>query len=93
MHGHNYKLQVIVSGEPDDYSGMVIDFVDVKRIVQEAVIARVDHSTLNDIMENPTAENLIIWMWDEIRPHLAGVTELRLWEQDDMYVTYTGPAS
>jgi len=89
-HGHNYKLHVTVEGSPDPWSGMVIDFVELKRVVGDAVMARVDHRDLNEIMENPTAENLAAWIWEQIAPALKGLREVRLYEQDDCFVTYRG---
>lgn len=90
MHGHNYKLLVQIQGKADPKSGMILDFVDLQRIVQQAVLERCDHHTLNDLMENPTAENLVEWMWAELAPHLPGLCELRLFETDELSVVYTG---
>jgi len=58
LHGHNYKFFVAVEGEVDPKTGMIADFGDIKRTVQEHVLARVDHRDLNDFLENPTAENI-----------------------------------
>ncbi len=89
-HGHNYKLQVTVEGAPDAWSGMLIDFTDLKRVVGEAVLSRVDHQDLNGIMENPTAENLAVWIWKQLVPAVKGLREVRLFEQDDCWVAYRG---
>jgi 6-pyruvoyltetrahydropterin/6-carboxytetrahydropterin synthase len=90
MHGHNYKLIVGVEGTPDAHSGMIVDFVEIQRIVQKAVLDRCDHQTLNDFIENPTAEVVISWIWRELKPHLAGLVELRLHETPTYSVTYRG---
>jgi 6-pyruvoyltetrahydropterin/6-carboxytetrahydropterin synthase len=89
-HGHNYRLQVTVEGKPDAWSGMIIDFVELKRLVHETVLAKVDHSDLNALMENPTAERIAVWIWERLAPALKGLREVRLYEQDDCYVTYSG---
>ena len=93
MHGHNYKLQVVLRGEPDQEQGLVIDFGDVDRIVQERVLSLCDHKTLNDFLENPTAENIASWLWERLaaNPALAGLHEVRLWEIPTACVVYRGP--
>jgi 6-pyruvoyltetrahydropterin/6-carboxytetrahydropterin synthase len=91
MHGHNYRFFVGVEGEVDPASGMIADFGEIKRIVGELVIAEVDHRTLNDTLENPTAENIARWIWETLAPHLAGLCEVRLYEIPDSCVTYRGP--
>jgi 6-pyruvoyltetrahydropterin/6-carboxytetrahydropterin synthase len=90
MHGHNYRLIVSVDGSPDAKSGMVIDFVEMQRIVGKVILARCDHQTLNDILENPTAELIVEWMWKELQPQLPGLSELRLHETPEYAVVYRG---
>lgn len=90
VHGHNYRFLVGVEGAVDPRSGMVADFGDVKRIVQEHVLARADHQNLNDILENPTAENIARWIWEALEAHLPGLCEVRLYEIPDSCVTYRG---
>lgn len=71
-HGHSYMLEVTVRGpikrEPgtsDD--GMVIDFDDLSQIVQRAVLERLDHRDLNEVVDvRTTAENLAHWIWDAL---------------------------
>jgi 6-pyruvoyltetrahydropterin/6-carboxytetrahydropterin synthase len=90
MHGHNYKFFVAVEGEVDPRSGMIADFGEIKRVVQEQVLARVDHRSLNDVLENPTAENIARWIHEVLEPHLPGLCEIRLYEIPDCCVTYRG---
>lgn len=66
MHGHSYRFIITVEGELDPESGMVIDFLILKKIVKERVLSKVDHYCLNDFIENPTAENTAIWIWDQL---------------------------
>jgi 6-pyruvoyltetrahydropterin/6-carboxytetrahydropterin synthase len=91
MHGHNYRFFVGIEGEVDPRSGMIADFGEIKRVVQEQVLARVDHQNLNDVLENPTAENIARWIWEALAPHLPGLFEIRLFEIADSCVTYRGP--
>jgi 6-pyruvoyltetrahydropterin/6-carboxytetrahydropterin synthase len=92
MHGHNYRFFVALEGEVDPRGGMIADFGDIKRIVGERVLALVDHRTLNDVLDNPTAENIARWIWEALAPHLPGLAEIRLFEIPDSCVTYRGPS-
>lgn len=91
MHGHNYRFFVAVEGEVDPATGMIADFGEIKRVVGELVLTRVDHRTLNDVLENPTAENIARWIWETLAPQLPGLAEIRLHEIPDSCVTYRGP--
>jgi 6-pyruvoyltetrahydropterin/6-carboxytetrahydropterin synthase len=91
LHGHNYRFQVVLRGEPDPYTGIFVDFVDVERLVKEHVLDRVDHTNLNDYIDNPTAENIATWMWDRLEGKLPGLAEIRLWEVPTSCVVYRGP--
>ena len=75
LHGHNYRFQVVVRGEPDPYTGIFVDFSDVEKLVKEHVLDRVDHTNLNDSIENPTAENIATWMWQHLEGKLPGLVE------------------
>jgi 6-pyruvoyltetrahydropterin/6-carboxytetrahydropterin synthase len=83
MHGHSYRLEVVIVGPLQTRgpaTGMVEDFDTIDRIARERVIDRIDHQTLNDLIENPTAENILLWIWKHLSPHLEGLEELVLWE-------------
>jgi 6-pyruvoyltetrahydropterin/6-carboxytetrahydropterin synthase len=90
MHGHNYRMFVAVEGETDPHSGMIADFGRIKALVQEHVLSRSDHRTLNDFLENPTAENIARWIWEALEGRLPGLAEIRLYEIPDSCVTYRG---
>ncbi len=91
LHGHNYRFVVALEGEVDPGSGMIFDFGDLKKVVQEHVLARVDHRDLNDVLDNPTAENIARWIWEALAPRLPGLCEVRLHEIPDSCVSYRGP--
>lgn len=83
MHGHSYRLEVAIEGPLQTHgpsSGMVMDFDVIDRIVREHVIASLDHYTLNDLIDNPTAENILLWIWERLNERLEGLKELVLWE-------------
>jgi 6-pyruvoyltetrahydropterin/6-carboxytetrahydropterin synthase len=90
MHGHNYRFLVTLDGDVDPGTGMIADFGRVKEIVHEHVLARADHRTLNDFLENPTAENIARWAYETLAPHLPGLCEVRLFEIPGCCVTYRG---
>jgi 6-pyruvoyltetrahydropterin/6-carboxytetrahydropterin synthase len=89
-HGHNYQLVVVVRGWVNPATGLAVDFGEVKRVVRERVLERIDHNDLNEVLDNPTAENVIAWIWQQLEPGLAGLTELQLFETPDCAVIYRG---
>lgn len=83
LHGHSYRLEVYVTGairEDGPARGMIEDFGTISDIIEAQIIEQFDHASLNDFMENPTAENIVMWIGERLMPHLAGLTRLVLWE-------------
>ncbi len=66
MHGHTYVLHVTLEGKVQS-NGLLIDFVVLKRIVKKYILDKLDHQLLNDIIKNPSAERIVIWMWDQLK--------------------------
>lgn len=89
-HGHNYRFCVTIRGTPDAHSGMVMDFTLVEQVVREKIVDKVDHQNLNDFLENPTAENIVVWFWELLEKDLPGLAKIQLWEMDGLSVTYRG---
>jgi 6-pyruvoyltetrahydropterin/6-carboxytetrahydropterin synthase len=89
-HGHNYRLRVVVKGEVDPASGMSTDFTTIQRLVRNHVLETIDHDDLNKVLDNPTAENVVAWIWNRLRPALPGLVELQLFETPDCGVIYRG---
>ena len=85
LHGHSYRLEVTVTG-PVREDGMVIDFAELKTVVDRAVIDRYDHQYLNDFFENPTAEVVAAEVWKSLEAAGLGITRIRLWETQDSSV-------
>lgn len=69
--------------------GMVIDFVEIKRIVNEEVFSKLDHAHLNDVIENPSCENIIIWIWEKLKDKLP-LKKLSLYETENYCCEYEG---
>ncbi len=96
-HGHNYVLEVSVSGSIDQRTGYVIDLAKVKEIVQREVIEQVDHRNINlevEFMSGiiPTTENLAVAFWRVLEKKLTSgkLQRIRLWETENHYVEYHG---
>jgi len=90
LHGHSYRLVVSVERKVAPDSGMAIDFADLKRVVRRDVVDRLDHTFINDLIDNPTAEVMAVWIWDALRESLPGVAEVELWETRSCAVVYRG---
>jgi len=83
MHGHSYRLEVAIRGpirSRGPARGMIEDFDRVERIVSERVLDALDHHNLNDFVENPTVENILLWIWKRLDGALVRLDELVLWE-------------
>lgn len=88
LHGHSYRLEVTLTG-PVREDGMVMDFAEVKEVVEREVIERFDHQYLNDFFENPTAEIVAAEVWKSLEAAGLGITRIRLWETPDSSVEVT----
>ena len=96
-HGHNYEIKVTVAGEPDPKTGMVIDLKELKDIVNEHVVEKVDHKHLNHDVEFmrgviPTAENIAVVFWDILKDKFKNceLTEIKLYETPRNIAIYKG---
>jgi 6-pyruvoyltetrahydropterin/6-carboxytetrahydropterin synthase len=96
VHGHNYRVQVIVRGEQLDQTGMLADFVELKKLLR-AISEPLDHVFLNDIEPfrelNPSAENIARYIWEKMDEGLrvgnpVEVAEVKVWETDIQSATY-----
>ncbi len=102
VHGHNYRVRVVIEGEQLDAAGLLVDFVELKRIMR-GIIERLDHTFLNDIPPftelNPSAENMARYFYQEMGNGLGGgsrtnpvrVAEVKIWETDTATATYKLP--
>ncbi|HTX39515.1 MAG TPA: 6-carboxytetrahydropterin synthase QueD [Bryobacteraceae bacterium] len=96
VHGHNYRCQVTLAGAELDSIGLLVDFVELKKVVH-SVLDRMDHQWLNDFPPfdklNPSAENMAKYIYDEVAEGLRSqktvrVGAVRLWETDTASATY-----
>ena len=89
LHGHNYVLEVVVTGEIDRTTGYVLDLKRLSDVITRRVIQDVDHRNLNTDVSwlkgcVPTAENLALAFWERLRPELpdGSLRSVRVWETD-----------
>ncbi|MFQ5865094.1 MAG: 6-pyruvoyl tetrahydropterin synthase family protein [bacterium] len=77
LHGHTYKVQVIIEGENKD--GMIMDFADMKAAVEE-ILRDYDHKSLNDFLEYPSVENICEMLQANLKHQLKFPFTIRVWE-------------
>jgi 6-pyruvoyltetrahydropterin/6-carboxytetrahydropterin synthase len=97
VHGHNWKVRVVIEGEKLDATGMLVDFLDVKSFMGE-ILDRIDHQFLNEIppfdVVNPSAENIAEYFYQQLNGKLTEtpvpvrIREVRIWETEIQSATY-----
>ena len=102
VHGHNYKVQVIVEGERLDSIGLLVDFLEIKKLLR-AACERLDHQYLNDVAPfdvlNPSAENMAKYFYDRISSELntdggrVRLGQIKVWETDVTVATFRSPGN
>ena len=98
-HGHNYILEVSVTGPIDPGSGWLIELQELNKLVKKNVVGVLDHSQIEIDVEwfqgkQPSSENILIWAWGKISPGIKGgkLQRLRLVETHSIYTDYYGPS-
>ncbi|MCB9081421.1 MAG: 6-carboxytetrahydropterin synthase QueD [Lewinellaceae bacterium] len=91
MHGHTYYVRFTVTGPIDPKLGWVMDFGDLKSVWKD-LEDRLDHRCLNDIegLENPTAEMIASWIWDQVKPQIPLLTCVEVKETPSTGVLFRG---
>lgn len=86
LHGHNYKVEVSIEGEPDE-RGFVMDYAELDAIVQP-IINQLDHRYLNDIegLQNPTSEVLVMWLRQRMASYISLPFTVRIYETPRYWV-------
>lgn len=99
IHGHNYRVRVLLEGEELDATGMLVDFLEVEAIVKDTIL-KYDHLFLNETPPfdrvNPSAENMARLFHEAVSERIAAgqrtnevrVREVSVWETDEMRATY-----
>jgi 6-pyruvoyltetrahydropterin/6-carboxytetrahydropterin synthase len=93
MHGHSFRIDVVVDGPLDPEQGWVMDFADIGAAFAPLFDA-LDHRCLNEVdgLENPTSERLACWIWDRLKPNLAPLSRVVVHETCTSRCAYDGPA-
>jgi len=97
VHGHNYKLEVTVTGDINPDTGFLIDLGELSKIVNDNVLSKLDHNQIEKDVEwfvgkQPSSENMVIFIWKEISRHLIGAKlhRIRIIETPTIYTDYYG---
>jgi 6-pyruvoyltetrahydropterin/6-carboxytetrahydropterin synthase len=93
LHGHSFRIEVHLDGEPGADSGWVMDFAELK-VAFAPVFEQLDHRYLNEVegLENPTSERLAIWIWKALKPTLPALSEIVVHETCTSGCAYRGPS-
>ena len=92
LHGHSFKARLYVEGPLVPHLDWVQDFADLKGAFRP-YYEQLDHNYLNDIegLENPTSENLAVWIWDRLKPKLPLLNRVEVQETCTCGCVYSGP--
>lgn len=92
IHGHSYNLFISVEGTVNTDTGMLIDFDEMSRYVEDEVMSKLDHGFLNDYIPLPTCEAIAVWIWQKLKPVIPELSEIKLYETVDACAIYRGEA-
>ena len=95
LHGHNWRIEVVLSGDRLNEAGLLIDFKDVKTAANK-ILEDFDHAYLNDLPqfkdENPSSENIAAYLFQRLSSELnkghLKVTKVTAWESDSACASY-----
>ena len=91
LHGHSFRVEVVVAGECDPRLGWLMDYADISAAFKP-IWEKLDHRHLNEIpgLENPTSEILAAWIWKRLKPRLPLLTEIVVAETCTSRCVYRG---
>lgn len=91
LHGHSYRIELTLAGPVDPTTGFVADFFDIEAAFAP-LLERLDHHLLNEVpgLENPTAENIAVWIWDAVKPSLPLLAAVAVYETPNCWALYEG---
>lgn len=92
LHGHSINIIITIADSVSDLSGWVADFSDIKKAF-EPLYKQLDHNCLNHIkgLENPTSENLCLWIWNKLKPQMPLLSKIEVCETCHSGCIYLGP--
>jgi 6-pyruvoyltetrahydropterin/6-carboxytetrahydropterin synthase len=91
LHGHSYRVELQLEGPLNRETGFLVDFFEVEAAFGP-LLKQLDHYCLNDVhgLENPTAENIAVWIWARIKDQLPCLAAVRVYETPDCWAEYSG---
>jgi 6-pyruvoyltetrahydropterin/6-carboxytetrahydropterin synthase len=91
LHGHSYRVEVQLEGPVDPHTGFVVDFFDLEKAFTD-IVGALDHRCLNEVtgLENPTAENIAVWIWDRLKVGIKPISAVRVYETADCWAEFDG---
>ena len=91
LHGHSFKVDIVVEGECDPKLGWVMDYADISKVFKP-IWEKLDHFYLNEIegLSNPSSENLAKWIWERLKPTLPQLTAIIVHETCTSRCEYRG---
>jgi 6-pyruvoyltetrahydropterin/6-carboxytetrahydropterin synthase len=91
LHGHSFRVRIHVAGPLGEETGWVMDFADIKTAFAP-LYEQLDHNYLNDIdgLDNPTSENIAVWLWDKLQPGLPLLSAITVFETCTSGCVYRG---
>ncbi len=93
LHGHSFQAEIVVAGECDPQLGWLMDYADITEAFKP-LWEQLDHRYLNEIpgLENPTSENIAVWIWERLKPVLPPLSEVIIAETCMARCVYRGQA-
>lgn len=91
LHGHSFQVEIVVCGELDSRLGWVMDYAEITRAFKP-IWEKLDHRYLNEVsgLENPTSENIAMWIWHKLKPALPLLSEVAVAETCTARCVYRG---
>lgn len=91
LHGHSFKAEIVVAGENHPKLGWVMDYADISAAFKP-LWEQLDHRYLNEVpgLENPTSENVAVWIWERLKPALPQLREVVVAETCTAQCVYRG---
>jgi len=91
LHGHSFRAEIVIEGPRDPKLGWVMDYADISDAFKP-LWEQLDHRYLNEVpgLENPTSENIALWIWERLKPVLPQLTEVIVAETCTARCVYRG---
>ena len=91
LHGHSFRIEIHVTGTVDKKLGWVMDFPEISQYIKP-LFEQLDHHYLNEVpgLENPTSENLAVWIWQRLKPDLPQLSSVVIQETCNSGCVYRG---